>query len=150
MPTATSPAPLPPIESFTGPFRFLSNFHYCPITYEGLTYPSLVHAFQAAKSLDPLERAFIRDSDTPGRAKKQGRAITLRPGWEQCKQNIMLKLLHTKFAPHSALAAQLLATGERKLIEGNHWGDTYWGMCDGVGNNFLGKLLMRVREELKG
>lgn len=45
--------------------------------------------------------------------------------------------------------AKLLATRDRMLIEGNDWGDTFWGMVDGEGENNLGKILMRVREEIK-
>lgn len=137
------------IESFTGPYRFLSNFWLCDILYEDLIYPSTEHAFQAAKTLDPSERLLICLLDTPGHAKRKGHNITLRRGWEQIKQDIMLDLLRIKFTVHRDLREHLLATGNRKLIEGNNWGDTYWGEVNGIGNNFLGKLLMRVREELQ-
>lgn len=43
---------------------------------------------------------------------------------------------------------QLLATGGVELIEGNDWGDAFWGVCGGYGQNWLGVLLMLVRSEL--
>lgn len=136
-----------PIESFTGPYRFLSNFWLCYIRYEGYVYPSVEHAYQAAKTNDPNAKEFIHLSTTPGRAKYAGRKVVLRSDWENVKQDIMLRLLQIKFSD-PVLRGWLLETGDRKLIEGNNWGDTYWGVCKGCGNNFLGKLLMKVREDL--
>jgi predicted NAD-dependent protein-ADP-ribosyltransferase YbiA (DUF1768 family) len=79
-----------PIESFTGPFRFLSNFYMCEIIHEGRFYPSVEHAYQAAKTNDPGAKAAIRFSASPGRAKYEGKKVILRPDWEQVKQDIML------------------------------------------------------------
>lgn len=42
----------------------------------------------------------------------------------------------------------LMRTGESILIEGNTWGDTYFGVCNGVGENNLGKDLMSIRGRL--
>ena len=61
----------------------------------------------------------------------------------------MLRFLRDKFKPGSELAGKLLNTGDAELVEGNHWGDRYWGVCDGEGQNKLGKLLMQVRGELR-
>ena len=47
-----------------------------------------------------------------------------------------------------ATHANLLATGKATLVEGNSWGDTFWGVCRGKGKNMLGKILMRVRKRL--
>ncbi len=54
-----------------------------------------------------------------------------------------------KFTQHSDLGEQLLATGDAELIEGNTWNDTEWGICNGIGDNKLGKILMRIRKILK-
>lgn len=81
-------------------------------------------------------------------AKRFGRRVQLRPDWEQVKDNIMYEIIKSKFSIKH-LREMLLATGEAILIEGNTWNDTYWGMCRGKGKNMLGKILMRVREELK-
>ena len=60
----------------------------------------------------------------------------------------MLWGVREKFKTHPDLAAQLLATDPQELVEGNHWKDTYWGVCDGIGQNNLGKILMIVRDEI--
>jgi len=74
--------------------------------------------------------------------------FTARPDWTEVKLNEMEFVLQQKFS-HPELLAMLLATGDMELIEYNDWDDTYWGVCNGVGENNLGKLLMRIREEAK-
>ena len=74
--------------------------------------------------------------------------MKLRPDWETEKISIMRALLRLKFAD-PALRAQLVATGVRPLVEGNRWGDRFWGVCGGNGQNMLGKLLMEIRAELR-
>jgi ribA/ribD-fused uncharacterized protein len=138
---------LPPIDSFSGEFRFLSNFYPSPVTFDGLRYPSVENAYQASKTLDRVQRqAFVNVS--PGEAKRLGQALPLRKDWEQVKLKIMEILLLKKFTPGTDLAFQLLGTGNRQLIEGNHWGDRFWGMCGGRGENHLGLLLMEIRDKL--
>ena len=79
--------------------------------------------------------------------KKMGRSVSLRPDWEDIKDDVMLEGLYRKFT-NDELAEWLLDTGDEELVEGNWWGDRYWGVCNGIGQNKLGKLLMKVREEL--
>lgn len=136
------------ITSFRGSYRWLSNFYPAYVEFEGERYPTVEHAFQAAKTLEPRLRRAVRDVATPGLAKKMGRALQLRPDWEAVKLDVMLNLLRQKFA-HIRLLDLLLATGEAKLIEGNTWGDRFWGTVDGEGENHLGRLLMQVRDELQ-
>lgn len=136
-----------PIYSFTGKYAFLSNFHPCEIRWGKVIYPSVEHAFQASKSTSPNMRLAISEASTPGRAKRLGRQVELRRDWENVKVPVMRSLLIKKFAIPD-LAEQLLATGDRELIEGNTWNDIYWGVCEGRGLNMLGKLLMEVRESL--
>jgi ribA/ribD-fused uncharacterized protein len=136
-----------PISEFSGKYRFLSNFYPSVVRFEGMNYPTVEHAFQAAKTADPDERANIYYAASPGQAKRLGRQVALRDDWEDVKLTIMLDLLRSKFA-HRGIRAQLAATGERELIEGNYWGDTFWGVCEGKGENHLGKLLMKVRDEI--
>ena len=76
-----------------------------------------------------------------------GRSVSLRPDWEDIKDDVMLEGLYRKFT-NDELAEWLLDTGDEELVEGNWWGDRYWGVCNGIGQNKLGKLLMKVREEL--
>ena len=100
------------------------------------------------KTLDINQRRAIANASTPGLAKKMGRSVSLRPDWEDIKDDVMLEGLYRKFADDE-LADWLLDTGDEELVEGNWWHDRYWGVCDGVGQNKLGKLLMKVRSEIK-
>lgn len=119
------------------------------IRFEGLTYPSSETAFQAAKCLDMKDRkAFIHLNGY--QAKKKGRKVNLRPDWESVKIDIMHQILKQKFS-NPSLKQKLLDTENAELIEGNTWGDTFWGVdiSTGKGENHLGKLLMQVRDELR-
>jgi ribA/ribD-fused uncharacterized protein len=142
------------IERFDGSFAFLSNFYPSPIVMPnwhpaaGEVAPTVEHAFQAAKTEDPNQARAVLRAGSPGIAKRMGRAVAIRPGWDEGRDVIMEALLRLKFAPGTALAQQLLNTGDRTLIEGNSWGDRYWGFCDGGGRNRLGELLMKVRADL--
>jgi ribA/ribD-fused uncharacterized protein len=136
------------IDRFDGGYDFLSNFFMHPVTLDGMTYTSNEHAYQAAKTLDQAQREFIKTRTTPGAAKRAGRRVTLRPDWEQIKIGVMEDLVRQKF--HSpGLKERLLATGNDELIEGNTWGDKFWGTVNGVGQNHLGKILMKIRDEVK-
>jgi len=135
------------IESFKGKYVFLSNFYPCPIYLLDEWYPSVEHAYQAAKTLNPLERKDIRTARTAAGAKKAGRRITLRPDWDQVKLDIMRDLLTQKFTD-PVLRAALKATEDTELVEGNWWGDRFWGVCKGVGENHLGHLLMDIRDKI--
>lgn len=136
------------ITSFSGENRFLSNFWPSPIWWLGLKFPTVEHAFQATKTTDQEMRIAISVAATPGRAKRIGRTLELRPHWESTKEDVMWQLLQRKFVPDSKLAKQLVATHPAELVEGNTWGDIFWGRVDGQGQNKLGFLLMRWREEL--
>jgi ribA/ribD-fused uncharacterized protein len=136
------------IDAFSGKYRFLSNFWPAEVTFEGEVYFSVEHAYQAAKFLDPKLREKIRLTPLPAAAKKLGKGKGIRPDWDSMKQAYMSCFLDQKFSD-PALANSLLATGDEELVEGNWWGDTYWGVCKGVGENRLGKLLMQIRKELQ-
>ena len=137
------------IAAFKGTYRFLSNFYPSPLTWQGQQYPSAEHAFQAAKALDPDEELKIRKAATPGEAKQLGGRTTIRSDWEHVKIPIMEAILEAKFRSNPELAQRLLETGNRILIEGNNWGDQFWGVSNGRGENHLGKSLMRVRTQLR-
>lgn len=137
------------IESFRDEYDFLSNFFASPLVHDGISYPTVEHAFQAAKTLDFRDRILISKCTTAGKAKRRGRGVELRPDWEHVKVEIMKELLIQKFARHHDLKFRLLLTDGIELIEGNFWGDTFWGVCDGRGKNILGQLLELVRELLK-
>jgi len=135
------------IDSFEAQYEFLSNFYMGHVEFEGILYPSVEHAFQAAKSLDEHERLVILEQSTPGMAKRVGRKVVLRNDWEDVKVKIMEKIVRVKFSK-SPEKEMLMETGNEKLVEGNWWNDTFWGVCNGIGQNQLGKILMKVRSEI--
>ncbi len=136
------------IGEFRGPFRWLSNFWPCRISWEGIEYPSTEHAYQASKSDDPAVRESIRALPKPADARRAGQKVALRPGWDAMRLTVMEGILCVKFAD-PALRAMLLATGDEELVEGNTWKDRFWGVCGGKGENNLGKLLMKVRASIR-
>lgn len=139
------------IGQFSGRNVFLSNFYRFPISWKGIVLPTAEHAYQSEKPTDELERETIYHAISPASAKKLGSrkfCKSIRPDWDVVKNDIMLAVLVAKFSDPN-MARLLLDTGDEELIEGNWWGDTYWGVCNGVGENWLGKLLMQVREGLK-
>lgn len=136
------------INKFRGKYNFLSNFYSVPITWEGITYPSTEAAFQAAKTLDMYERAGFSFM-YPAEAKKAGCKIKLREDWYQIKYKIMYDLCKIKFSKYLTLKGKLLETGYEYLEEGNTWNDRTLGTVNGVGMNCLGKILMRIRDELR-
>jgi ribA/ribD-fused uncharacterized protein len=141
------------ITRFRGNYAFLSNFYSSPITVNGIAFPTVEHAFQAAKvRLDHPRRRdaqiLIAEHPTPAGAKRAGRSVTLRADWKTAHLPIMRRLLALKFAYGSKLAKALMDTRNLPLIEGNDWNDTYWGVCNGKGRNQLGVLLMEWRDEL--
>lgn len=142
------------INKFSGDYDFLSNFYPCRIRYEGKLYPSTEHAYQAAKSLDPNVREMFQITShsktiSARDAKTLGGRVKLRSDWENVKVRVMKDCLRAKFAKHD-LKQKLLDTGNQELIEGNTWNDKFWGVCNGVGQNMLGKLLMELRDEFSG
>ena len=134
------------IKEFKGEHRFLSNFYVSP--GEKL---SLEHVYQALKTNDKTWQEIIMAAQTPVEAKQFGRQAPLRPDWEGIKVNIMHSLVYAKFASNEDLKKRLLNTGDAFLEEGNNWGDTFWGvdLKTGEGQNFLGDILMTVRNEIK-
>lgn len=136
------------ISGFSGPYRFLSNFYPAKVHLRGVEYLSSEHAYQAAKSKDPAVRETVRSLPTPSAAKTYGKTILLRPDWEQRKVRIMRQIVLDKFTRNPELGQQLIETGDRELVETNHWGDQFWGVCRGIGKNQLGRILMDVRHEL--
>ncbi|MFL0441713.1 NADAR family protein [Bacillus subtilis] len=136
------------IDEFRGRYYFLSNFYNSPVTYKGITYQNNEAAFQAMKvTTDEIRKQFA--NLPPNLAKRKGRSVQLRNDWEAVKEQYMYEIVLAKFNQNSDLKNRLLATEASELIEGNTWGDVIWGMCRGRGENKLGKILMRVRNELK-
>ena len=128
-----------------------SNFANVEVEYGEVLYPTLEHAYQAAKTLDGEWREKILDAETPGKAKRLGGKAPLRPGWEQMKVGVMNELLHQKYAPGTEFREMLDATGDEEIVEWNWWHDNIWGKCTcskcgKKGHNILGRLLMDIRD----
>jgi ribA/ribD-fused uncharacterized protein len=134
------------IDSFSGIFHFLSNFHRAPLMYHGIAYPTSEHAYQAAKTLNENSKMNISILGTPSEAKRYGQTVSKRIDWAEVKLEIMAEIVRAKFIQNPTLREKLLATDDAILEEGNTWGDTYWGVCKGSGENNLGKVLMELRD----
>lgn len=137
-----------PANNFRGALGFLSNMRATKLTHEGIIYPSVEHAYQAAKSSDVEERQEIARMRTPVQAKIYGNSMAPGPLWHDDKMDVMLLLLRKKFFYDGALGDKLLGTGSMHLEECNEYGDRFWGTHKGQGENHLGQLLMRVRSEI--
>jgi len=140
-----------PITSFRMNHYFLSNFYPAHVTYLGVSYQTSEHAYQAQKTTIPAEQEDVRQCATPGKAKRMGKLVTMRPDWLHMKARIMGEILWEKFRQNPDIAVQLINTDPRPLIEGNTWGDAFWGaeydpVSDTwIGRNELGVQLMAVR-----
>lgn len=163
------------IDRFDGPWGFASNFSPVEvklwITATGMvfardpqpgsfnpteSYPSVEHAYQAAKFLDAeLRERFLYNGLTPGQAKRLGANLKAkrRKDWQDISLEVMKDLLVQKFT-YSILKRKLLSTFSAVLIEGNTWHDNFYGdcrcgereECAAPGLNHLGRLLMEVRK----
>ena len=157
------------IDKFEGEYRFLSNFYPSEITHEGIVYPTNEHYYVAMKINEPQyieikgelklldvkkSRFYVSCIRTAGDVKRLGRKLKVRDDWDDVKLSVMEYGVRQKFNKHEDLKNMLLATGDEELIEGNHWHDTYWGVCEcskcgNKGLNNLGKTLMMVRDEIR-
>ena len=147
------------IESFSGRYNFLSNFYPAKIEHQGITYPTVEHYYVSMKVKNDQQidgkyitmidcRELIAKMPQASKVKQFGKIIKVRRDWDDVKLDVMLWGVREKFK-HTDLKDLLLSTGDQELVEGNTWNDTYWGICRGEGQNNLGKILMKVRMELR-
>lgn len=148
-----TPEPLEPVLFYgaANPNGEFSNFYASPFELDGERWPDVEHYFMAQKN--PQDREYqraIRAASTPGRAKALGREVRLRPNWDNIKYGIMLRAVRAKFGQNPALREMLLATGDRPLHE--NCKDPWWGGGPNFkgGRDWLGRILMQVRKELRG
>lgn len=140
-----------PNHMFSGALAFLSNMYPCTITIDVLgqpfTFTSAEAAFQAGKCLDLTDVRLFTNVANGAAAKKLGRRIRLRKDWDTYRLAWMEQVLICKFNQNPILLQKLLDTYPTPLAETNTWGDTFWGVCNGQGENHLGQILMKIREE---
>ncbi|WP_425394936.1 NADAR family protein [Aeoliella sp.] len=132
-------------------FGEFSNFAAFPFALDGVTWPTSEHYFQAEKFEDQEYREKIRTTASPMIAARLGRSrkVPIRSDWESVKLDVMRRAVRAKFAAHEALRELLLSTGDQLLVEAAK-GDAFWGTGDdGSGQNWLGRILMEVRDELR-
>lgn len=134
------------IKEFRGQYYFLSNFSESKIKINDIVFENGEAAFHSFKDISRQSEFAKLD---PSTAKRKGRNVRLRYDWERVKDDIMYQVVKAKFEQNEELKQKLLNTGDEYLEEGNTWNDTYWGVCRGRGKNMLGKILMKVRDELK-
>jgi ribA/ribD-fused uncharacterized protein len=129
-----------------------SNFSRYPFELDGLIWPTSEHYFQAQKFESEEYREKIRMSPSPMIAARLGRSrkVPIRSDWEERKDEFMYRAVLAKFQAHSDLKQLLLSTAQEEIIE-KTTKDYYWGCgAKGTGKNVLGKILMHVRDDLRG
>lgn len=139
------------IKGFSEENRWLSNFWVAPFWFHGLKWPTGEHCYQCHKVLPPRFRDAYDTIElmTPGQVKRWGQKQTIRKDFDLVKVAIMSAIQQCKFEQNNDLRQKLLATGDCLIEETNNWGDTFWGVCGGEGQNQLGKIIMDVREYLR-
>lgn len=126
----------------------LSNFYPSQIEFAGHSFRSAEHAFQAAKCTRPTDVEKIQKASSPGQAKRIGQTVRLRGDWEDVKVSVLHQIVRAKFVQNEDCRTYLAATGSAYLEETNFWRDSFYGVCNGVGKNVLGLVLMLVRAEI--
>lgn len=136
------------IKGFRGEYSFLSNMHRVLIEYDGRTYPSSENAYQAMKVDDQFRDLFTQI--TPYESKDKWKCFKPKYSakkWDSLKFTFMSEILRIKFSDPE-LRQLLINTGDRYIEETNTWGDIFWGVCNEVGENNLGLILMEIRNEI--
>ena len=132
---------------FRGKYDFLSNMYPSPMVIGGIKYLCVEAAFQSMKLITKEDRKQF-EGIHGAYAKLLGRKVTLRSDWNKIRINVMRYVVREKFKQNPLLKKRLLETGDMELVEENNWNDKFWGVCNGVGENWLGKILMEVRDEI--
>lgn len=120
------------------------------LVYEGVSYRTVEHFYQAMKTKDKAIRNRIASISSPYGAKKY-RNIQLREDWDEIRLDVMEYALRHKFKPWTTYYVMLTHTENHEIIEWNYQGDTFWGkdIRTGEGENHLGKILMKLRTEFE-
>jgi ribA/ribD-fused uncharacterized protein len=137
------------ILQFQGEYRWLSNFWDCHVEYDGRVFASVEHGYHYSKCETQEDKDKMYTKNSPQLSRRFSKKIKVRSDWDDVKLEIMEDLVRQKFNDPT-LRKKLLDTGKRHLQEGNRWGDKFWGTTlKGEGENHLGKILMKIRDELR-
>jgi ribA/ribD-fused uncharacterized protein len=131
------------IGKFRGDYRWLSNFYI----HDEENQLAVEHHYLAAKTTNVHDYRAIITAGSPANAKKISKTLPVRYDWDEVKLTVMEHLIREKFGMSLWLERKLRETEGALIVEGNTWGDKFWGVCDGEGENHLGKIIMRVRDE---
>ena len=139
------------IKEFQKEYRWLSNFIPVEIKLLGQIFPSVEHAYQSLKSDDPDWKEYCTLESNPAQIKRESKNVILRKDWDIVKDDIMWECQKQKYS-QEPYRQKLIDTKNEQIQEGNYWGDTYWGvdLKTGKGENRLGKMIMKIRGELRG
>jgi ribA/ribD-fused uncharacterized protein len=141
------------VQAFRGDYNYLSNFWLVDVEYNGVVYPSVEHAYMSAKSDDPQWKSYCANRNiSPSDVKKNSTHVRLVNNWNRLKLVVMEECLRSKFNKEP-YRSKLLTTDNENIQEGNVWNDVFWGVDLTVnpnkGENHLGRLIMKIREELQ-
>ncbi len=129
----------------------LATFSKHAIYLDGADWPSVEHYLQGMKFEATALRNLIQAAQHPADARKLAKRHRrhTRADWKQIEQTVMTRGVYVKCRSHEAVAARLLATGNRHIVEISQF-DYHWGCGrDGRGNNAYGNVLMAVRTKLR-
>ncbi|KRC19184.1 hypothetical protein ASE31_06045 [Acidovorax sp. Root217] len=135
------------------PYGAFSNLFPRSVEFEGRTYATSEHAYQAGKASKPAVRDWILSAPTPSLAAMAAHGLyvwDVVPNWADIKFDRMRAVLRAKFEQHADLKALLISTGEARLVEAgtvNNAVNRLWGEVEGKGQNMLGVMLMELRAE---
>ena len=138
------------------PYGAFSNLYRRSLVFEGETFATSEHAYQAGKARKPAVRSWLMSAPTPALLAMAAHGLyywDVAPGWSRTKFDRMRRVLRAKFEQHGDLCDLLLSTGESRLVEAatvDNDVNRLWGEVNGVGRNMLGTLLMEIRSELGG
>ena len=125
------------------------NMRY-PFLYNEKEWMSVEQLYQAMKFVDEKYREYIRAQRSPHLIYMLGQDRTKQivPNLDKVKTDHMYTAMKTRISQYPELQDLLLETDD-DLIE-YPGSDNFWGTSGGrYGENWNGKILMRIRKELK-
>lgn len=140
------------IDNFTGYFEFLHNNYLTPVLFDGMLFPSATHAFQASRSSDERTRKAILNAESLLVVLKIAKRIEEPENWKLRRLKIMEHIVRDKFRRSRELQEKLKATGNRDIVmtyDDENEANQYWGVVNNKGQNQLGRIMMRIRSDLR-